>query len=152
MIVDNLKNSALYESLHPCFPAAFEFMRKALTEDVPVGKTIIDGDRLFVNVQEYDTKTEGGRPEAHRNYIDIQFVLRGIERMPITRQDTTTTTVEYNPEKDVEFFAPGQNDHTLILRDCDFAILYPDDLHTPGMAVDNVPVPVKKFVVKVRID
>ena len=82
MIFDTLANAQKYYSLHSRFEDAFEFINKAISENLPVGRYELDGKNLFALVQEYTTKNpEEAKNEAHRKYIDIQCVLSGEERM-----------------------------------------------------------------------
>ena len=80
MIIDNLKNSRLYCGVNPGFETAFKFLEKAMTEDLPTGRYELDGDRVYAMVQAYDTKpSEAGVYEGHENYIDVQFIISGVE-------------------------------------------------------------------------
>ncbi len=82
MIIDTLENSNLYVAMHPRFKSAFEFLKRPGIESLPIGRTTLDGDLLYALTQEYETKpVHEGKFEAHRRYIDIQFVLAGEEVM-----------------------------------------------------------------------
>lgn len=151
MIFDNIKNCSLYYGSHKNFEKAFDFIAKAVKEDLPVGKYEIDGTDLYASVQEYLSKDfETAKNEGHRNYIDIQFVITGTEKILVEDIACSKIKTEYNDVKDVEFYYDGEDACTLILNDGDFAVLFPHDIHKPGLMVSN-PVPVKKIVVKVRV-
>ncbi len=150
MIFDSIKKTELYTSVHPRFAAAFEFIKEAIAEELPVGKYEIDGKNLYASIQEYDSKTpDKAKNEGHRNYIDIQFVVSGAEVIEVEDIDDAILNSEYNPEKDVEFYAPSPDACRLTLFAGDFAILFPHDIHRPGMAYEESE-PVKKIVVKVK--
>ena len=55
---------------------------------------------------------------------------------------------EYNPEKDVQFFE-GEGQWAKVEKNT-FIILFPSDVHMPGIKV-NEPEDVIKVVVKVKI-
>ena len=151
MIFDNIKNCSLYYGSHKNFEKAFDFIKKAIQEDLPVGKYEIDGADLYASVQEYLSKDmETAKNEGHRNYIDIQFVIKGTERILVEDINSSTLKSEYNDVKDVEFYFDGENANTLVLTDGDFAILFPHDIHKPGLTYKN-PENVKKIVVKVKV-
>ena len=61
-------------------------------------------------------------------------------------------TVPYNADQDVAFYASLVPDSNIVLSPGRFAVLYPEDVHRPQGAVDNVPGPVTKVVVKVAVD
>ena len=78
LIIDRLENSEKYINSHKGFAESFAFLKKAFSEDLPVGRYEIDGDNVFAFIQEYTSKTESAF-ETHKNYIDIQFVHSGVE-------------------------------------------------------------------------
>jgi YhcH/YjgK/YiaL family protein len=152
MIFDTLEHAACYESLHPLFAQAFAFLRKAVEEDLPVGRYELQGSDLYAMVQEYDAKPrEQGRFEGHRRYADIQFLLAGTECIDVIESGCGVTTQAYDPEKDLEFFADAEPFHRAVLRAGGFGIFYPHDLHKPGLAYGEPGEKVKKVVVKVRL-
>lgn len=149
MIIDNVANSHLYAPLGPKIQRAFEYLRQTDLAALAVGRYELEGKSLYVLIQEYSSKLpEQGKWEAHRRYIDLQYIVRGSERMgyaPIRQLQQGT----YDPVKD---FLPLSGDGVyLTLQDGDFMLLWPDDGHKPGMAID-APSPVKKAVVKISID
>ena len=151
MIFDNIKNAKLYYGSHKNFEKAFEFIDKAVKENLPVGKYEIDGVDLYASVQEYLSKDfETAKNEGHRNYIDIQFVISGTEQILVEDIADSKIKTEYNDVKDVEFYYDGENACSLTLKDGDFAILFPHDIHKPGLTY-KTPENVRKIVVKVKV-
>ena len=137
--------------MHKNFEKAFDFIKKAVSENLAVGKYELDGRELFASVQEYDSKTdEQAKNEAHKNYIDIQYVVSGTEIIESVEIEKATPNTEYNAEKDVMFYDKSEDAVTLILTEGEYAILYPQDVHRPGLCV-GTPAPVKKIVVKVKL-
>ena len=79
MIFDTLENSTRYESLNSRFAMAFAYLR-TVDGTQKLGRHDLDGDACFALVQTYETKPhEGAKFEAHRKYIDVQFIHRGRE-------------------------------------------------------------------------
>ena len=77
MILDSLKNKAQYAALHPRFQTVFDFIDNNDVAALPCGRHDIDGDNIFVMVQEMDLREiKDARLELHRKYIDIQLLLR----------------------------------------------------------------------------
>jgi YhcH/YjgK/YiaL family protein len=151
MIFDNIRNADLYARLGPRFQQAFAYLQQTDLDlsALPVGRIELDGKALYVMVQEYNSKTpEQGKWEAHRRYIDLQYIVSGTERMGYALLSRLTLG-DYNPDKDFQALS-GQGDF-LTLSSGDFMLLWPNDGHMPGMAVQS-PSPVKKVVIKIAID
>jgi YhcH/YjgK/YiaL family protein len=147
MIIDTLENIGRYECLHARFKAAFHFLRNTNLSALPDGRLEIDGDRLFVLTQTYQTKPlEGGKLEAHRKYIDIQFVVSGEEYIGYAPLAGQKPVDPFNEEKDIGFYQ-GESSLTKISAGM-FAIFYPNDAHLPSRYL-QAPMPVKKIVMKV---
>lgn len=149
MIADNIKNRRLYETAHPLFSQAFDFIKAYLAEPKPAGKYELLGDALFAMVQEYDSKTEA-KMEVHDKYIDLQFVAEGEEKILWAQREELDVLTPFAEGKDAAFLSDGDRPAALHLRAGDFAIFYPSDAHKPGLAV-NAPTPVKKIVVKISV-
>ena len=151
MIFDTMENCERYYGVNPNFEKGFNFIRKAVKENLPKGKYEINGKDVYASVQEYDTKpVENCKFEGHRNYIDIQFIISGTEIMDSADIYKAQLNSVYNDEKDVEFYAPVDNACRLVVEEGEYAIFMPNDIHRPGIAPNNVGAPTKKIVVKIR--
>ncbi|MBQ8427549.1 MAG: YhcH/YjgK/YiaL family protein [Clostridia bacterium] len=151
MIKDNLNNCALYFGANMNFEKAFNFIKTAIKEDLPVGKYEIDGTNVYALIQEYTSKLSGdAKNEGHRNYIDIQFVINGEEVIEVCDISLSKIKTDYNPEKDVEFYFDAEKPTTCILNKGEYTILFPQDVHKPCIALNENQAPVKKIVVKVK--
>lgn len=153
MIVDRLENAAAYQALGPRIAAALDYLRATDFSTMPHGRHDLDGDRLFAIVQRYQPKPlDQAAWEAHRVYLDVQYVFHGAERIgyAAAREDTPEA-VPYNEEKDVVFY--DVRGDFFELRAGSFAIFGPQDIHAPGLApVRPSPDPwVHKVVVKCRV-
>ncbi len=152
MIIDKLSNFTCYTSLHKNFSKAFDFIKRAMEENLPAEKYEIDGEALFAMVQEYETHTaEGAKFEGHRRYIDLQFVASGMERMDVINIEKAETVAEYDPAIEAAFFTAKETPLSGILSAGDFAILFPHDLHSPGIWADGSPCKIKKIIVKIEV-
>ena len=82
MILDVLENAAFHVERNKGFAEAFKFLQRPDLKDLPAGKYPIDGDRVYAMIAiEPGRGKEGALLEAHRNYIDIQLVLEGVDEM-----------------------------------------------------------------------
>lgn len=154
MIADLLVHAHLYRNLHPGLARALDFLAAGDPLALPLGKTEIDGERLFALVQEYEPKPLAeGRFEAHRRYWDLQVVARGAERMGWANLDRMTVDEPYDAARDVGFFR-GKGD-LIHVPAGGFTIFGPQDVHMPGLVPDRVPenpapLPVRKIVFKIE--
>ncbi len=152
MIFDNIKNSELYFGVNGDFKKAFAFIEDATKGNLPTGKYEIDGNNVFVMVQEYTTNSpEKANFEGHRKYIDIQYVMEGVETIEVIDIDNSVSTVAYDENTEAEFFKCDCATQKLVLRKGDFAVFYPHDLHKPGLSFEGKSGDVKKIVVKVAL-
>jgi YhcH/YjgK/YiaL family protein len=148
MILDSLKNAGLYESIHPRFKQAFDFLCNTDLTTFPLGKVELDGKDLFVNVVDAEGRTtETARMETHNNYIDIQVPVTGAETMGwIAGAELSEITEPYNADKDVCFYADKASNF-IVVNPFEFAVFFPTDGHQPQI-FEGVQ---KKIIVKVRV-
>ncbi len=134
---------------HERFEAGVEFLRN-LAPDAPDGRHEIDGDRVFCMVQTYETQKKEGREfEAHRDYADIQCLLKGVESILWAPVDKLTVTKKY--ETDYELYSLTENMTEIVLTPGRFCVLLPRDAHAPCVAYQGIIVPARKAVVKVSL-
>jgi len=149
MIVDQIKNAEQYYSISDRLRKGFEYLLNTDFSNMEVGKYEIEGNQLYALVQNYQTRSmEEGRWEAHKNYIDIQYVFDGNEKMGYAVLDDMEEIQAYNPEKDIYFFK-GNGDFVSVSKNM-FAVFFPQDVHMPCMTKDTQQ-NVRKVVVKVKI-
>ncbi len=149
MVIDKLQNSTLYENLGDRIKKAFNYLKGTDFSKTANGKYEIQGNDIFAIVNEYNTKdaTEG-KLESHRNYLDVQYVAKGVEQIGYVPFNNQKPDIDYNKENDISFYS-GEKSFTK-LEEGMFAIFFPTDIHMPGIKLDT-PVKVKKVVVKVKI-
>jgi YhcH/YjgK/YiaL family protein len=154
MIYDNIKNAQTYANLGPRFRQAFDYLKNTDLVVLPVGRVELDGKNIYVLVQEYSSKLkQQGKWEAHRRYIDLQYIVSGVEKMGFIPLDRAQLG-DYNPDKDFQALSgEGLSGEGVFLPmgAGDFMLLWPQDGHMPGMAIES-PVLVKKVVVKIAVE
>ena len=123
-------------------------LQTKLIYSLPLGRFDIDGSHLYALVQEYPTKPiEQGKWEAHRKYIDIQYMVSGKERMGFANINTLQQGI-YSAEKDL-LQMEGTGNFVDVFAGA-FVIFFPEDGHMPGLNA-GVPEIIKKVVLKVKI-
>ena len=146
MIKDNIKNAEKYYKLSPSIEKAFEFLQKNDLLNMPAGRYEIEGNEIYVNLDEYETRVSSNI-EAHQEYIDIQLLLSGEEYMGVSSLDNLTIIEPYNKEKDITFY--NGDCEKILVRENEFIIFYPEDAHLPCQMVD-MPRKNKKAVAKIK--
>ncbi len=150
MIADNLIHANLYNSIHPDFKKAFAFI-KTLTSETAIGVYPLTKN-MTARIMEYQTgETFEYGWEAHKKFIDIQYCLRGKERIFWTPlAENLVPSIEYDEENDRTFFH-GEGEKTFVdTGDGIFAVFFPNDAHAPQIFTEK-PGIIKKLVVKVPV-
>jgi biofilm protein TabA len=151
MIYDHISNASEYAFANPLLKKGLDFLRSPQAASMQVGKIELEGDRLFAMMQEYPTKQEKDCFwEAHRKYIDIQFIVAGVEDIGYAPLASLKVIEPYDAAKD---FMKLSGDGTVLRISAGmFAIFFPHDAHKPCMAPSGQSAPVKKIVVKVAVN
>jgi len=119
---------------------------------LPAGNYDLQGKDIYVQVIDMTTKPfSETRPEVHRQYVDVQFLVRGREKIGVA-SDTGKNAVAEDllAERDLLFYAGMENESTLTMTPGSFAVFLPSDVHRPACAFDQ-PEAIRKVVVKVRV-
>jgi YhcH/YjgK/YiaL family protein len=149
MIINNLSNAKQYYGLSHNIEKALKYLKYTDLINLKVGKHEIDGKNIFAVVSEYETKNvEQGKWEAHRKYLDIQYVVSGKEKIGYAQINEMKMNIEYNEDKDV-IFLEGKGDF-LSVNAGTFALFAPEDAHMPGVTSGTLQ-GVKKIVIKILV-
>ena len=132
---------------------AFAFLKNNKLDTLAPGKYVIDGDNLFVSVTEGPTKDlEAARWEAHKKYIDIQYIIVGKEKMGVMPVDKASIVNNFDDVKDIGFYTAEEKDAVYHEATPEaFLIFFPDDAHRPGIKIEGTDSN-KKLVVKIKAD
>ena len=151
MIKNSLKYIKNYLNLSDKIRCGLEYLMQNNLKLLENGRYDISGDDIYVNIQDYNTKPkENGLWEAHRKYIDIQYIIEGSEYIGTGEIENFVTEETYNAERDVEFLKTDKPQDFIRMDEGDFMILYPQDVHMPQISFEN-PVYVKKAVIKISV-
>lgn len=147
MILDSCAHAGLYRSMNKHFEAAFKFLNDNDLAAMAEGRYEIDGDNVFVMVNERDLKNPSDAAlEIHDKYIDIQVVLRGEESFGWKERNACTSPRgAFDPEKDILFFSDTPTTY-FTLGKGQMAIFLPGDAHAPLVGEGKV----KKAIFKVK--
>lgn len=151
MIATQLKDAHRQAPGADGFSRAFAFLRRTGLADLPDGKHPIDGERVFALIQRYETAAAPEpRFEAHRDYIDVQYVVGGSEVIGWAPLATVDISEPYDPGKDA-CFGSAPRWTPVLLGEGHLAVFWPEDAHAPRLAA-GAPGTVLKIVVKISLE
>lgn len=155
MIFDGIENAHLYYSFGEKFEKAFEFILNNNLKTLSCGRHDI-AEGIYANVCEVDLKMAHlAKFEAHRKYIDIQYVISGCERMDFSLIDNFRSITAYDGENDIEFLELKEESpcaNSINVREGNFAIFFPHDVHAPMLSCNDGCEKIKKVIVKIKAD
>lgn len=152
MIVGKLRDIKRYKGLHKNIDTAIDYVLNNDLMALPKGKTMIDGNDVYVNRDTYVARPlEECFFENHEHYLDLQIVLKGKELFGFTdiSNPSLQVTTPYNIDKDVTKYSASKDTVYFVLEE-GFALVFKEDIHLAKAKVDNELV--DKAVIKIKID
>jgi len=149
ILVDRLERAEHYFEMHPAFKKAFSFLNQSTLAELPTGRHEIDGERMFCLIDKSMGRSRAeAKLEAHRKYIDIQYIISGTDEMG-WRPTATCDSIDesYDINKDIEFFKNAPQSWTKVSAGS-FAIFSPEDAHAPMVGDGEI----HKVVIKIMVE
>lgn len=129
--------------------AAFDFLKDNDLMELSLGCHDITVEGTYANVQEYTTK-EVSQFEAHKDYIDIQVVVRGEEYIYVSDIKNAEGIAQvYDKAKDIEIYSSAKNVKAIVADPDNWVVLFPSEAHEPCMVKDGKASQIRKVVVKI---
>ncbi len=155
MIYGSINAKETEAAYTPVIRKALDILRTTDVTDMHHGKYPLDGDRLILQINEVTTgPKDTKRPEVHREYIDVQYMVHGHELIGFYPNCRDGAVLEDDLDtNDVLFYQERENVNETMPHSTDgcFAIFFPEVVHRPCCMM-NGPEEVKKIVLKVRVD
>lgn len=131
---------------------AFTFLKTSDLSKLEAKRYDIDGDNLYATISDYITKNpETANFEAHRKYIDIQYIISGKEIMnAVPLSSVNEIITPYDDSKDIEFMSVTKFDNHKA-DPSNFFIFFPDQAHRTQLKDGNNS-KVRKVVIKLRVE
>lgn len=146
MITDTLQNLSRCRGLHPNLDTAIDYLQRCDLAALPLGRTAVDEDRVFINVMDADLRpAEGAAFEYHRRYADLQIDLTGGEYWGWAADAAPQGA--FDPAGDVGF-AVGPEHSSGILGEGRFVLFLPGEYHKPS-CIHGSCTALRKAVVKI---
>lgn len=150
MLHGHLNEPESYAGLisHPVWNQVFQWLHR-LPTDAAVGHHEIQGEQIYVSIQEYATLARHeARFESHERYVDLQYTLSGLEGIDWAPRSSLQPDGSFG--NDVQFWlSPPEPVTTLCQSPRRFAIFYPCDAHRPKVRI-GAQDHVRKLVVKIE--
>jgi biofilm protein TabA len=130
---------------------AFKFLKTHDLDKLSPGSYVIDSNNVIAIVSELTPKVKDSTNwEAHRNFNDLQYIVKGKAKMGIASisDPGAKVTVPYTPQDNETFSVSGGKYY-----DADpgtFFIFSPKEIHRPAFKIDGYNT-IKKIVIKVRV-
>ena len=138
---------------------ALRFLKTADLANHEAGRFPMDlnGVDVILQVMDMETKPrEAAKPEIHRKYIDVQFLVSGGPERAAYYDDDGSGVVssdELATERDILFYEnnPAALEGSVYLTPGAYAIYLPWDVHVPALTADGPARPIRKIVMKVPL-
>ncbi len=148
MIYDLTENLNQYRNLFENLDTAIDYIENNDLTLLPLGRTEIDGDKVFVNVAEIETApTEEKKFEVHSRYMDLQIDIEGTDICEVSLGDLTEIA-PFDTEKDIGLL-DGELTSALVLGEGRFALFAVEEAHKPNVRAEGCD-KVKKAVFKIE--
>lgn len=117
----------------------------------PAGKRVIN-DNCYVNVVTCspNDKDFDGIFECHKRYADVQYLIRGSEKLYYGEKTDMTVVRKYDENADIEFLQ-GDNYAAVTYTAGQATLLEAGEPHAPGYLF-QANVPIIKAVIKIKTD
>lgn len=152
MIFSSIHATGGLDKYPKAIQTAVEYLKSHDFMSMETGVYEIQGKDLFAQVM--DAKTEPAmnkRPEVHKRYVDVQFLVSGSERIGVTPDTGAYELAEAVEEKDLYFYKAVENETFIEAVPGCYSIFFPDDVHRPAVAAGD-PETIRKVVVKVSME
>lgn len=151
MVSNNLNLIDKYDYHNERFRMVFSFLKHTDLMSLTPGDSIVVGAGVLAKIQEYTTDPEETRRfETHRDYFDIQFVVRGEEFIGIVPAAGLIPDGAYDESNDIQYYKDPPKHGGAVLRAGDFLIIPPEDAHRPNCQTDRACL-IRKIVMKVKV-
>lgn len=127
---------------------AFTFLKDSDLLTLKNGRHEIDGNNVFAIVSEAPSRDYDKTAfESHKNYIDLQYVITGEEKMGRTPAESLKVDKPYNEQADIAYYIGDGKIYT-VHQNC-FLLFFPGEAHRPNITPGGNKV-VKKIVIKIK--
>ncbi|WP_033160923.1 YhcH/YjgK/YiaL family protein [[Mycoplasma] collis] len=152
MILDKLSNLERYKNIHPNLDKAINWIKNNSLETIKEGKTLIDGDELFVVKAPLEGYSlENGLYEIHHKYADLHIVVDPKETIYYAQKEELNSVYkEYDPNIEMKLFHLTTQRISMKLNSNEFVFFFPLEAHGPKIVEANRNV--SKLIFKIKMN
>ena len=152
MILTRLENVQERRFYPLAIRRAIEWLEERDCASMTPGVYEIQGKDIFAQVFDAETEPLSARkPESHREYLDVQYLVSGRERLGVARLSPDDKASEFFPERDLLFYPDAVRETFYDAWPGCISVFFPEDKHRPQVVAGEAPEKVRKVVVKVRL-
>lgn len=150
MIFTSIYSNDDYKAYPEIIRKMIEYLKANDFVNMEPGVYELQGKDLYVQVLDAETGSiEEKKPESHKDYLDIQFLVSGEEKLGFTPYSEKYEVEEYIKERDLIFYKKVENEGFVHAVPGCISVFFPCDIHRPAVAA-NDPMTIRKVVIKVR--
>ncbi len=150
MIFSSINSCDTFAEYPEVIKKVIDYLKKNDFVNMEPGVYEIQEKDIYAQVFDAETgAVSEKRPESHKDYLDIQFLASGEEKLGFTPLKDEYEIDEYIKERDLIFYKKVENEGFINAVPGCFSVFFPCDVHRPAVAV-NEPMTIRKVVVKVR--
>lgn len=145
--------SNLEEKHYPsAVQTALAYLKNTDFNQLAAGRYPIKGELIYAQVLDLETQDKAAiLPEVHRNYLDVQYLHAGYERIGVAVDlGNNPIAKDYDSTRDILFYQSVADESELVMRPGNFAVFFPSDVHRPA-CLDGESCKIRKVVVKIAV-
>jgi len=150
MILDKLEHAYRYFSISPNLTYALRYLldHKEELSRQPLGITKLTDD-VQIKYLAYETMPYPRLWESHLEFTDLQYMIRGDERMGYSHIDRLSDPVKQEGKDQIIYQGDGEK---LLVPEGHFVVFFPQDAHMSKLYADGQnPASVQKAAFKIRL-
>jgi len=149
MIFDSVKNKENYKGDERIYKVLC-YLDSLEQGELPPSNTVISADGIFCNPVSFTSKPEEEcKYEAHKEYIDVHYIIKGTEGIATADVKSLSEIVPYDMDHDIAFYE-GSASGRYLLKPGDFMVCFPSDAHKVAM-MEKQPEKIEKIVAKIKV-
>ncbi|KOP65248.1 hypothetical protein AMS62_08305 [Bacillus sp. FJAT-18019] len=139
---------------HPVIRKAVDYLISTDFASLQPGQYPIQGEDMFARVIELTTRVMDEQlAEKHEQFFDIHYLLKGDETIGWSLReggDLLSPVQPYSLDQDAALYGDIPSETPIRLRPGMYMVLFPEDIHRPGLTLGEEPGNVRKVVVKIN--
>lgn len=149
--IDKMEFEKRYHAHQDRWDKAFLFLKQNNLDSIKPGRYAVDGENVYAEVTEKEsTEFDKSKWHSHRKYSDVQYIIRGKDKVGVAPVASLTITVPYDSTKgDSQSYSPDSKGKYYIATQGSFFIFFPTDAHRPFIKINGYET-TKRIILKVR--